>query len=96
MTGLFAIAAAQWRAMRAEYEVIRESHYRQALDATNGVLLNARGLRAGVDPYSLFMGTEARANAYASEELIEHWRYRPRLTLAAFERQMLDEWQEAS
>lgn len=80
-------AAEHWHAMRAEYEVVRESAYRQALDATNGVLLNARGKAAGVDPYSLFMGNEVRALAYASEELVEHWQRHPRVTLAAYEAQ---------
>lgn len=96
MSVLFAAAASQWAVMRAEYETVRESHYVQALDATNGVLLNERGKRAGIDPYSLFMGNETRALAYASRELVDHWARTPRLTLAAFERQMLEEWSEAS
>jgi len=90
MSALFALAAGQWRAMRAEFEVVREAAYRAAADDCNGVLLNARGKKAGVDPYSLFMGTTARAYAYASRELIDHWSTHPRPTLAAFERQMLE------
>ena len=90
MSALFALAAGQWRAMRADFEVVREAAYRTASEDCNGVLLNARGKAAGVDAYSLFMGTAARAYAYASRELVDHWSTHPRPTLAAFERQMLE------
>ena len=90
MSALFALAAQQWRSMRADFEIVRESAYRAALDDCNGVLLNARGKKAGIDPYSLFMGNHARAYAYASRELADHWATRPRPTLAEFERQMFE------
>ncbi|WP_349862617.1 hypothetical protein [Leifsonia sp. WHRI 6310E] len=90
MSRIFALAASSWRSMRAEYEIYREGAYERAETDCNGVLLNARGKKAGVDPYSLFMGNEARALAYASEELVDHWARHPRLTFAAFERQHLE------
>jgi hypothetical protein len=84
---IFAAAAAMWRQTRAEFEIVRENAYQRAADECNGVLLNARGKRADIDPYSLFIGSEVRAHAYASEELLEFWRSHPRLTYAEFERQ---------
>lgn len=84
------LAIAQWRVMRAEYEIVREAAYERAETACNGVLLNARGKKAGIDAYSLFMGNETRAHAYASEELIDHWAQYPRLTFEAFEQQQMD------
>lgn len=96
MSALFKLAARQWRTMRAEFETVREVHYRAAEEATNGYLLNARGRKARIDPYSLFIGSDLRAYAYASDELIEHWEKHPRLTLAAYERQTLDEWGDPS
>lgn len=90
MSAIFTYAAQSWRAMRADFEVVREAAYRTALDDCNGVLLNARGKKADIDPYSLFMGPEARAHAYASRELIDHWATHTRPTLAAYERQLFE------
>lgn len=90
MSRIFALAAGHWRSLRAEYETYREGAYERAETACNGVLLNARGKKAGIDPYSLFMGNQARALAYASEELVAHWAQYPRLTFAEFERQHLE------
>lgn len=90
MSRIFALAASHWRSLQAEYETYREGAYERAETECNGVLLNQRGKKAGIDPYSLFMGNEARAHAYASEELIEHWSRHPRLTFAEFERQHLE------
>ena len=82
-------AVEQWHELRAEYELVLEAAYERAETACNGRLLNARGMRAGIDAYSLFMGNRARAYAYASEELVEHWRRYPRLTFTDYERQMI-------
>lgn len=79
-----------WRACRDEFELHRLTEYELAERATNGYMLNARGRAAGIDPLSLFMGNEARAAAYASEELLAHWETRPRPTFAKFERQWLE------
>jgi hypothetical protein len=84
---LIAEAFADWRECREEYDLYLYSAYERAEEVTRGALLNARGRAAGIDPMSLFMGTRARAYAYASEELIEHWAAFPRVTYAAFERQ---------
>jgi hypothetical protein len=88
---LIAEAFADWRICRAEYDQVLYSQYQRAEDATNGRLVNAEGRARGIDPLSLFMGTNARAMRWASEELIEHWRSHPRTTFASFERQ----WQRA-
>lgn len=81
---------AAWRECRADYDELLYSAYVRAEDATRGAMLNARGRAKGIDPFSLFMGTAARAYAYASEELIEHWAEHPRVTFAEFERQWAD------
>jgi hypothetical protein len=76
--------------IRAEFEEYRLAAYEAASEACRGRLLNDRGRRAGIDAWDLFIGNEARARAYASEELIEHWTTHPRVTVAAYERQVLD------
>lgn len=90
MSAIFASAASSWSEMRAEFELQREAAYERAETECNGKLLNARGRRAGVDPYSLFIGSAVRAYAYASEELVDHWVRHPRLTVAQFEAQTFD------
>jgi len=87
---VFAAAAERWSEIRADFELHRESAYEHAERACHGVLLNARGKRLGIDPYSLFIGSDIRARAYASPELIEHWAKHPRVTFARFEEQHTD------
>jgi hypothetical protein len=88
-SAVFAHAAAVRARLRADYEQVRGSAYLAAEEATRGALVNARGKRAGIDAYSLFMGSGVRARAYASEELLEHWESHPRLTFTEYERQMM-------
>lgn len=88
MSIIIATALGIWKDIRAEYELVREAAYEKAEDACNGKLLNERGRRAGIDAYSLFMGSSTRALAYASPELVEHWASFPRITYAAYERQV--------
>lgn len=85
MSAIFERAAREWAAMRSEYGDYLEAHIAAAYDATNGVLLNARGRAAGVTEERLFLAGGAYAAAYASEELREFWATRPRLTVEAFE-----------
>ncbi|WP_096359415.1 hypothetical protein [Microbacterium sp. TPU 3598] len=80
-------AFAEWRECRAAYDDSLYAQYEVAEEATRGAMLNARGRAKGIDPLSLFMGNKARALAYASEELVEHWARHPRVTFAMFERQ---------
>ncbi len=80
-------AFSAWRECRVEYDETLYTQYVAAEEATNGAMLNARGREKGIDPFSLFMGNETRALAYASEELVEHWAQHPRITFARFERQ---------
>lgn len=47
--------------------------YVEAEAATNGYLLNREGIAKGIDPASLFTGTDARARRYASDELRQWW-----------------------
>lgn len=83
---VFVCAVDRWRELREEFELVREAAFERPHEDTNGVLLNARGKRAGIDAYSLFMGNEARALAYASPELVEHWQSWPRPVFDQFER----------
>lgn len=83
---VFRYAIRQYQQIRAEYDDLLHAAYADAERETRGALLNARGAAKGIDPVSLFMGPEVRAHAYASEELLEHWARRPRITFAAFER----------
>lgn len=76
-----------WRECRAEYDNTLYAQFVAAEEATRGAMLNARGREKGIDPFTLFMGNETRALAYASEELVEHWETRPRVTFAKFEKQ---------
>ncbi len=71
---------------RDDFEDHRAAAYMAAEEACT-VMLNARGRRQGIDPYSLFMGNRARAYAYASEELVDWWESHTRPTYAEFERQ---------
>lgn len=73
--------------VRAEYEEVFWHQYEAAETATNGRLLNRRGLRAGVDPVQLFRSNAGYRQAYASEELVDWWREHPHLTFASYERQ---------
>jgi hypothetical protein len=83
-------AARQERARRrretAEQEY-RDEVYRQWLHAeaeTKGVMLNKRGLAAGINERSLFTGPESRVRAYASPELFEYFESHPRPTRASY------------
>lgn len=74
-------------AVREEYEDVFWSQYVAAETATNGRLVNRRGMAKGVDPLQLFRANATFRQAYASEELVDFWRDRPHLTFAAYERQ---------
>ena len=70
---------------RLEREEAVEYAYVSAEQATNGYMLNRKGMAAGINPRSLFTGSEDRARRYASEELLEHWRTHGRPTRAMFQ-----------
>lgn len=72
------------RVIRAEFEDYRLAEYLRAEEACRGAMLNARGRKAHVDPISLFMGNDARAQAYASDELKEWWRDVARATFEQY------------
>jgi len=63
--------------------------YLAAEDATNGYMLNKAGRTAGMDSYSLFVGNEARARKYASDELLEWWDVHGRVTLEEWKAELL-------
>jgi len=91
MSLLIAEAFAARRECREDYELALYANYVRAEAATNGALLNERGRKRDIDPFTLFMGNHVRAHAYASAELIEHWETHPRVTFAAFERRWVAE-----
>jgi hypothetical protein len=90
---IFQQALDQWRAMRQDFELLHAAAFDRAVEETRGVMLNARGMRAGIDPWSLFIGPAVRAHAYASEELLDHWSRYPRITVAQYEQQITAQWQ---
>jgi hypothetical protein len=77
-------ASERRRTAQQEYsdEVYRQ--WLHAETATNGVMLNKRGLRAGINERSLFTGPESRVRAYASPELIDWFEEHPRPTRASW------------
>ena len=77
----------RWRECRAAYDELLHSQYQLAEDRTNGAMLNERGRQAGIDPRRLFTSNATYRAAYASEELIDHWRDYPHVTFAAYEAQ---------
>lgn len=88
MTSPFIREAFERRAaVREEYEDVFWSQYQAAELATNGRLVNRRGMSAGVDPLQLFRSNAAFRHAYASEELLDFWRDHPHLTFTSYERQ---------
>ncbi|GAB6938343.1 hypothetical protein ACQP60_04280 [Isoptericola variabilis] len=88
-SAIFAHAAAQWSEMRAEFDVVLEAAYAKAEEGSHGKVLNARGRREGIDPFSLLTGPWSRVAAYAAPELIEHFETVGRPSLAQFEREWL-------
>lgn len=74
--------------MNHEYLRHVDYQYLQAVQHTNGVLLNQLGKVDRIDGFSLFRGNTERAHNYASEELLEFWQQNPRLTLREYE----DQW----
>lgn len=69
---------------RMEREETVEYAYVTAEQDTRGSMVNRKGQARGVDPRSLFTGSEERARRYASEELLEHWQTHGRPTAAMF------------
>lgn len=61
------------RSEAVEFESEIERQYLAAEEATNGYMVNKKGQRAGIDPKTLWEGSEARARKYASEELLDYW-----------------------
>lgn len=84
---IFAAALDAWAECREAYALHLEAQYEAALNATNGTLLNRRGIAEGVSTWSLFLGPRGRADAFASEELRAFWVRTPRVTFAQFERE---------
>jgi hypothetical protein len=74
-------------ASREEHHLAVHAAYLDAERETRGHMLNAKGRAAGVDPRTLWTGTERRAYAYASEELRNYWDHHGRLTGAEWRKQ---------
>lgn len=70
----------------------RDEQQRAAIDAekaTNGFMLSKAGKVAGIDPWSLFGGSEAAARKYASTELRQYWDTHGRPTVSEFQQRLL-------
>ncbi|WP_125775349.1 hypothetical protein [Antribacter gilvus] len=95
---IFDHAARQWVEMRQEFDLVVQAAYEAAETSTRTVLLNRRGLAAGIDPFTLITGPYSRVEAYASHELVEHFERVGRPSLERFEREWLaarTEWDAA-
>lgn len=86
----FLAARDQWREARAAYEDVLEAQISAADEACRGVLLSARAQASGITIRQLFLAPPQNAQAWASEELRDYWRERPRVTFAEFEREHYD------
>jgi hypothetical protein len=75
--------------MKSDYLSHVDNEYDKALEACAGVLVNNAGREQRVDGYSLFTGTNHRADKYASEELKEFWEAHPRVSLMDYELQWM-------
>lgn len=96
MSMIFAHAAAQWRACRADWDLHIDSQIDVAENACNGHLVTAAGQTAGMSAADLFTGPAHRATRYATDELHDWWAAgggRP--TFANFERTWLQARQAA-
>jgi len=82
---IFENAARQWHEMRSDFLGHVDNEYDKALEACSGVLVNKEGRALHVDGFTLFTGTQRRADKYASEELKEYWETHPRLSLEDYE-----------
>ena len=85
MSAIFAKAAEQWAEMQRDFASYRDVAYWQAVEATNGVLVNVLGQRMRIDGFTLFQSARKYAEKYASEELLAWWAANPRLTIKEFE-----------
>jgi hypothetical protein len=94
MSTLIAEGFAAWRECREAFDDLLHAQYQLAEDRTNGAMLNERGRQAGIDPWRLFTSNALFRNAYASEELQDHWRDRPHTTYASFEKQWAKDREE--
>jgi hypothetical protein len=77
------------QAARRLYDEWVHLQWLAAETATNGYLLSAAGVAAGIDPRTLWGGTADRARRYASEELKRWWVEHPRRTLTEFRADLL-------
>lgn len=76
---------------RVAWAEMAHAQYLAAEADTNGYLLNKRGLAAGIDPWSLWSGSLARVEAYASWELLRFWETHQRVTFSQFREQVARE-----
>ena len=90
MSAIFAEAAQTWSEMSMDFMAYVDDAYSKALEATNGVMVNAEGRAKHIDSYMLFRSNRVYARKYASDELLEHWETYPRLTMAEYEVRWLE------
>ena len=90
-SAIYAFAEELRREMLAEYGAIREAQYEAAVEATNGIMVNARGRKLGVSTWAVFESPTLRA-AYGSAELRQHLAAHPRTTRTEFEASWLERW----
>lgn len=72
------------QSLRRQYAEATHQQYLAAEKETRGHLLTPEGRAKGVDPKSLFTGSNVNANKYASDELKDFWKKNPRKTLVQY------------
>jgi hypothetical protein len=76
--------------LRAKFRDEIARRYVSAEWATRGQMLNSAAKAAGIDPFSLFSGQEARARKWASDELKRWWSEHGRITYDTYSNQLLN------
>lgn len=76
--------------LRAKFREEITRRYVSAEWETRGQMLNSAAKAAGIDPFSLFSGQEARARKWASDELKRWWAEHGRITYDTYSTQLLN------
>ena len=70
-----------------EWRLAAWAQFEAAEAATNGYMLNSRGIAAGISPWSLWSGPMWQAERWASWELLRFWETSPRCTVTDYRAQ---------
>lgn len=89
-SSIYAYAESLRRDMLADYSILQEAEYDAAVNATNGYMVNARGLQKCLNGWDVFHGAPNVFDAYATDELRDYTKERPRTTRTTYEHHWLE------